>query len=304
MSTPSIASFTTGSRRLREVLFPDTSTDGQNTDKPCVRKTTDLGYPFIPRDGQPDCDPPVPVPTYDRKPALTRERTRVTELAPSTPNDGAVPSRSAAPPISASAQAVPVEQPSVPPPARGIQRIQHLVWASRYLALVPVVASLSLAVALMGFAFYDAMMVFWSILSGFIYETLPATSADRYQLVARIIKVIDLCMISTFLLVFSIGTYGLFIGRIDAAEATQVGRRLLLVKDIDELKDRLGKIVILILALLFLEQVLVVLEVGDGSTEPMDLILLAGGTFLVSAGLWLVNRSKYAKGYGKSDADD
>ena len=98
--------------------------------------------------------------------------------------------------------------------------------------------------------------------------------------VAHVVKIVDLYLVATFMIVFSLGLYELFVGRIDAAERSEVGRRLLVIRDLDDLKDRLAKIVMLILAMLFLE---FALRLAPGSY--LDLLYLALGTTLIAAAL-------------------
>ena len=100
--------------------------------------------------------------------------------------------------------------------------------------------------------------------------------------VTKVVKVVDLYLVATFMLIFSMGLYELFIGKIDAAESSEVARRLLRVRDLDDLKDRLVKIVLLIITMLFLEHALLLQP-----RELLDLVYLGAGAALISISMFL-----------------
>jgi hypothetical protein len=49
--------------------------------------------------------------------------------------------------------------------------------------------------------------------------------------------------------VFSLGLYKLFVGRVDAAEGSETASRLLYVRSLDDLKNKVVKLILLILAM-------------------------------------------------------
>jgi uncharacterized protein (TIGR00645 family) len=177
--------------------------------------------------------------------------------------------------------------PPIEPPGPGrspgpAERVfERFLWSSRLLALVAVCSALALSVAVFAFATADVVR---AVLHA--YRELRASGAAlteaRLELLAKVVKIVDLYLVATFLVVFALGVYEIFIGRIDAAENSEVGRRLLRISDLDGLKDRLVKIVLLILAMLFLEQAL-----SYRAATSLDLLLLGGGVLVTSAALYL-----------------
>lgn len=161
---------------------------------------------------------------------------------------------------------------------------EGMLWGSRWLALVAVALSLVVAVVLFALASADVGRL---VLRGVeLLSVSDAVLSDaRLALVARVVKIVDLYLVATFMIVFSLGLYELFIGRIDVAERSEVGRRVLLIRDLDDLKDRLAKIVMLILAMLFLE---FALRLAPGGY--LDLLYLALGTTLIAAALLLTQK--------------
>jgi uncharacterized membrane protein YqhA len=74
----------------------------------------------------------------------------------------------------------------------------------------------------------------------------------------------------------------LFINKIDIAEGSEFAKRLLLFHSLDDLKDRLAKVVLLILVVKFFQQAL-----AQKYQNPQDLLYLAVGTLLVAVALRL-----------------
>ena len=83
-------------------------------------------------------------------------------------------------------------------------------------------------------------------------------------------------------LIFALGLYELFISRIDVAEGSEFAARLLLIRNLDDLKDRLAKVVLLILVVKFFEYALA-LHVE----RSLDLLWLGLGIALVATAVLL-----------------
>jgi uncharacterized membrane protein YqhA len=94
--------------------------------------------------------------------------------------------------------------------------------------------------------------------------------------------VVDGYLLATIMLIFALGLYELFVSRIDVAEGSEFASRLLLIRSLDDLTDRLAKVVPLILVVKFFEYALR----GDYK-EPLHLLYLALGTALVAAAIRL-----------------
>ncbi len=183
----------------------------------------------------------------------------------------------------------PLQDPAEPCRAeRAMSRLERsferVLWLSRMLVLIAVLAALLVAVVMFVFATTDVVRLVTALPSAF-----TATDAEmvqkRLETVAKVVKVVDLYLVATFMLIFSMGLYELFIGKIEVAEQSEVARRLLVIRDLDDLKDRLAKIVLLIMAMLFLEHALRLQP-----REPIDLLYLGVGVVLISLSLFLTQK--------------
>ena len=172
-----------------------------------------------------------------------------------------------------------------------VQRfVERFLWRSRLLVLVAVFCSLVVAAIALVLATADVVRFALKAFAAVAEIGAEQSAADRLGLVAHVVKIIDLYLVATFMIVFPLGLYELFIGKIEEAEQSIVAQRLLLIRDLEDLKERLFKIVLLILAMVYLE-----FAIKLTPTTYLDLLALAAGSCLVAGSLFL-SRKKAAPG--------
>jgi len=164
---------------------------------------------------------------------------------------------------------------------RGLDRFfQAILWNSRLLVIVGVVASLIGAIAMFVVAGKDALSVIGLVAS---YVAGPEDAhALRGKIVLLVAEFIDGLLFASVQILFALGLYELFIGKIEAAESSELAHRLLLISSIDDLKDRLAKVIFLILIVRYFEYAL-----EAPIQTPLDLLSLAAGIALIALGLFL-----------------
>ena len=158
---------------------------------------------------------------------------------------------------------------------------EKLLWHSRLVVLVPVIASLVVSFGM----FYVSTMDVGTLVGHILHyhETTDAARMEaRSAIVAHVVEVVDGYLLATIMLIFALGLYELFVSRIEIAEGSEFASRLLLIRSLDDLKDRLTKVVLVILVVKFFEYALQL-----PFQAPIDLFWLALGVMLVSAALWL-----------------
>ena len=168
---------------------------------------------------------------------------------------------------------------------------EEALWGSRLIVLVAVVFGLLLALG----AFYLATVdVFYFL--GYLrqYADLSLETTAREELragaITAIVKAVDGYLIAAILLIFALGLYELFVSKLDPAERSGTLPRLLLIRSLDELKERIASLVLLVLVIEFFQRALR-LEYAT----PLDLLYFATGVLLVSGALYLGNK-KPSKG--------
>jgi uncharacterized membrane protein YqhA len=104
----------------------------------------------------------------------------------------------------------------------------------------------------------------------------------RSEVVAYVVEVVDGYLLASIMLIFALGLYELFISRIDIAEKSEFGARLLLIRSLDDLKDRLAKVVLLILVVKFFEYAL-----NLKVETALDLLYMGIGIAFVAGAIFL-----------------
>jgi uncharacterized membrane protein YqhA len=162
---------------------------------------------------------------------------------------------------------------------------ERVLWLSRLVVVIPVVASIALACAAFYLGTVDVVYVVAHVGS---YADLAASAGTRATtraaLLGRIITAVDTYLLAAVLLIFALGLYRLFIRKIEAAERAEFAPHLLRIESVDDLKDRLAKVVLLVLIVEFLQYAL-----GTHYTSALDLLYLAIGIALIGVGLYLTS---------------
>jgi uncharacterized membrane protein YqhA len=165
---------------------------------------------------------------------------------------------------------------------KSIERVfERLLWNSRLITLVAVIASLAVALVMFYIATADVCFLLREVLR---YTTLEMAAREHLHasIVAHVAEIVDGYLFGTILIIFALGLYELFISKIDAIEASEIAPRVLLIRTLDDLKDRLAKVVFLILIVRYFQYAL------EASIQTaLDLLYLAIGIALVAVALYL-----------------
>lgn len=160
---------------------------------------------------------------------------------------------------------------------------ESVLWNSRFLTLVAVVASLIGALVMFCVTGLDVLALGGEVVR-YADHSLPAAAhhALRAHIVANVAQFIDGFLFALVLIIFALGIYELFIGRIDAAEHSELAERILVIHSLDELKDKLAKVIFLILIVRYFEYAL------DTEIEtPLELLSLAAGILFIAIAIYL-----------------
>jgi uncharacterized membrane protein YqhA len=110
-----------------------------------------------------------------------------------------------------------------------------------------------------------------------------ARAALREATVTGIVKAVDVYLIAAILLIFAMGLYELFINKIDPSDSVaRAMPRLIQVESLYDLKDRIAKLILLILIIEFFQYALKLTYANS-----LDLLYLAIGILLIGGALFL-----------------
>ncbi|MCW1360245.1 YqhA family protein [Campylobacter sp. US33a] len=159
---------------------------------------------------------------------------------------------------------------------------ENLLVKSRIVTILPVIFGLIGAFVLFFIASYDVVKV---LLYVFDYFFLPNSTIDLHEdVVGLIIGAVDLYLMALVLFIFSFGIYELFISEIEEFKQTKQSK-VLEVHSLDQLKDKLAKVIIMVLVVNFFQRVLQMQFNGI-----LDMTYLALSILALCIGLYFLHK--------------
>jgi uncharacterized membrane protein YqhA len=169
---------------------------------------------------------------------------------------------------------------------------EALLWRSRYVVLFAVVASMASAFAIFYMATTDVVYLVQHIVH---YADAGMTDEARKAMhdttVTHVVEVVDGYLLGTVMLIFALGMYELFVSDIDEAKGSKASSKILVIESLDDLKQRLAKVIIMILIVTIFE-----LTMKVTISSPVDLLYLAGALALIGLALYLTHASDGSHG--------
>jgi uncharacterized membrane protein YqhA len=179
-----------------------------------------------------------------------------------------------------------------------MKRVEHgiegALWASRHLVMVGVIASLVAALAMLYMAAVDT----FTLAAHALHYARAGASAEtraamRLSAVTHVVEIVDGFLLAAFLVIFALGLYELFVSKIDAAEGSALAGNILYVRSLDDLKGKLGQVILIMLVVKFFEQAASVHPAG-----AYELLAAAGSVALIGVALYLAGASRHQGGHG------
>lgn len=160
---------------------------------------------------------------------------------------------------------------------------EGLIWRSRFIVVLAVVFGLVGAVVL----FVVASIDIWHVaVESFqvIMHIIPHPEHFHEDIVAGIIGAVDLYLIAVVMFIFSFGIYELFISNIDEASGKN-GSKILAIHSLDQLKDKIAKVIVMVLVVNFFQRVL-----HTEFTTPLEMLYFALSITALAVGLSFLSK--------------
>lgn len=158
------------------------------------------------------------------------------------------------------------------------------LWSSRFIVLLAVIFGLIGAVLLFTVASIDIFSTADYVVSTYLNHAHPEHFHE--DVVGGIIGAVDLYLIGVVMLLFSFGLYELFISEIDAAKDKEGEEsKILAIHSLDQLKDKISKVIVMVLVVGFFQKV--------GHTEyngALEMLYFAFSITAVAVGLFFLNK--------------
>jgi len=158
------------------------------------------------------------------------------------------------------------------------------LWATRFMVILAVVFGLVGAVVLFVVASFDIYETTKFVLSTYFSHAHPENFHE--DVVGGIIGAVDLYLIGVVMLLFSFGLYELFISEIDVAK-DEDGKenKILAIHSLDQLKDKISKVIVMVLVVGFFQ------KVGHTHyTGALDMLYFALSITAVAVGLFFLGK--------------
>jgi len=163
------------------------------------------------------------------------------------------------------------------------------LWNSRFVIIAAVIGSLLAGFAIFYMATVDVINLFSHALH---YADSSLSDEARKGLhdstVTHIVEVVDGYLLATVMLIFSLGLYELFISDIDQAHGSKASSKILVINNLDDLKSRLAKVILMILIVTLFEKALTM-----KLTTPLDLVYLGASIALIALALYLSHAAEH-----------
>jgi len=157
------------------------------------------------------------------------------------------------------------------------------IWRSRFIVILAVIFGLLGAIVL----FVIASLDIWNVaVESFkvVVHIIPHPQHFHEDVVAGLIGAVDLYLIAVVMFIFAFGLYELFISDIDEAEGKN-GSKLLAIHSLDQLKDKIAKVIIMVLIVNFFQRVL-----HTQFTTPLEMLYLALSIASLAVGLYFLGK--------------
>ncbi len=158
------------------------------------------------------------------------------------------------------------------------------LWSSRFIIVLAVIFGLLGAVLLFTIASFDIYHTAIYVIN--TYATSAHPEHFHEEVVGGVIGAVDLYLIGVVMIIFSFGLYELFISDIDPAKDEHgTENQLLAVHSLDQLKDKISKVIVMVLVVGFFQKV--------GHTVfngALELLYLALSITAVSIGLYFLSK--------------
>jgi uncharacterized membrane protein YqhA len=169
--------------------------------------------------------------------------------------------------------------------------LENGLWKSRGAALLAVLGCLLIAFMVLFVATADVVR----LLAGLGAYANPALAEDavekmRLAIIVEVIGVLETYLLAAVMFIVALGLYEIFISKLDVAKDTDVAPDLLMIRNVDDLKSRLGTMVLLLLVVKFVQQALQVKY-----ESVIELVGLSVAILLVSGALYLTHRHEGAQ---------
>lgn len=160
-------------------------------------------------------------------------------------------------------------------------RLEKLLWNVRYVTLLAVILSIISSIFLM-------VLGSWEIIEAIIFYNplIDSSISGNNELLYKIISSVDLFLIAIVLLIFGFGIYELFVSEIDFTHS-KFKESTLIIRDLDQLKNKIIKVIIIVLIVKYFEKIL---KLSQNFNSSLDILFFSISILCICFGYFLINK--------------
>lgn len=158
---------------------------------------------------------------------------------------------------------------------------EKTLWNLRFIVVLSVILSIFASISLF-------VIGSWDIIDAIVFKNPLFNNeiSNNNDLLFKIISSIDLFLIGIVLLIFGFGVYELFISEIDFAKG-KFDESTLKIKSLDQLKNKIIKVIIIVLIVKFFEKIL---KLTPSFSSPEDILIFSLSILAICLGYFLINK--------------
>lgn len=161
-------------------------------------------------------------------------------------------------------------------------KFEKALMVSRLFVIFPVIFGVVSAIILFIAATFDIASMIKVLLS---FEQISRMESLHAFIVGEIIGAVDLYLIAIVMLIFSFGLYELFISQINVNLFGKKMPSILTIHSLDELKDKLAKVIVMVLVVSYFKRVLYIQYNG-----ALEMMYFALSISALSVGAYLLHK--------------
>jgi uncharacterized membrane protein YqhA len=170
--------------------------------------------------------------------------------------------------------------------------VENLIWGSRRAMILAVIACMVAFFSVLLMTVIDLFHVVTPVLKRIVYLEFTSDASQLHEeTLKHVVGLVDSFLVAIFLLVFAFGMYELFVSELDPARKEERQSKgdtailgLLSIRNLDDLKSNLVKVITAILIVTLFENAVAV----DINT-PIELVYFAGTILLIALSLYVIH---------------
>jgi uncharacterized membrane protein YqhA len=159
------------------------------------------------------------------------------------------------------------------------KKFENGLWSIRYIVILGVIFGAISAIVL----FVAGSVEIYTTLIDFIFASDGHLGHE--EILIAVIGAIDFYLIALVLLIFAFGIYELFISKIDIAHEEGEFGNILEVENLDDLKNKIVKVIIMVLIVSFFQRIL-----SMEFTTAYDMLAMAISICVICVGVYFLGR--------------